>query len=83
MIDSFRTFLAERTNAKVGTTYKIAGGETGPNASVRYKKTASGWEVSQDSGDTWKTATDDHPSPLYNTQDIDMELEIGSLVKAR
>lgn len=76
---SFKDFLTE---AKTGTIYKVAHGATGPNASVRYKKTTSGWEVSKDGGSTWKTATDDHPSPLYNTQDIEAELEIGSLVKA-
>lgn len=75
---SFKEYLNE---AKTGNIYKVAGGETGPNSNFRFKKTATGWDVSKDGGKTWKSATDDHPSPMYNTQDINMELEIGSIVK--
>lgn len=79
---SFKEFLNERMSPSVGAMYKIAGGASGPNADVRYKKTKDGWEVSKDMGKSWRKATSDHPSPMFNTQDIEMEMEIGSLVKA-
>lgn len=79
---TLKEFIAERKAPKVGTVYKVAGGATGPNADARYKKTEGGWEVSKDKGETWKKATEDHPSPMFNTQDIEAEVEIGSIVKA-
>lgn len=80
---SFKEFIKERMSTpSAGTMFKIAHGATGPNADIRYKKTDDGWEVSKDKGRTWKAATPDHPSPMFNSQDIEAELEIGSIVKA-
>lgn len=74
---SFKEFLTESKE----TVYKIKDGETGPNKDLRYKETSSGWKVSKDKGETWMGADPDSKSPMYNPEDIEIEKEIGSIVK--
>lgn len=79
---TFKEFIVERVST-TGTVFKVRGGDTGPNSKIRYKKTKDGWDVSKDKGETWKSATSDHPSPLFNIDDIDAEYEMGSLEKVK
>lgn len=75
----FKEYLQERTSTSV--LYRIKH-SMGNNASIIYRHDGGdNWHVSKDGGKTWKKATNDHPSPLYNVQDIEAEMEAGSLEK--
>lgn len=76
----FEEYIQEKTNT--GTLYKIKGASN-DNRQIMYRNTGKDWFVSKDNGTTWKKATPDHASPMYNTQDIEAEVEAGSIEKVK